>query len=142
MEQVVPDLGRERDHRLDHFARLVEAVRADEPFLASKIEHDVHLLALDAASFDVALDAPPERVEETRAALQRVVGRLLSPSAIVRVQSVPRGDARLSGPTLYERRQALEAADRKARKEKARFDPMVTLAVDVLGASIAEIHAL
>ncbi|MCB9541996.1 MAG: hypothetical protein H6703_06080 [Myxococcales bacterium] len=130
------------DDDMDVFAQLVDALRQHHALGAGRIEHDAYLVSLDheglvlgvlAADFDALL---PDLDR-----LRRVAWAAVGHGFPVDAQRLDRHDPRLDDTrNLYRRRTRRDAAERRARCEAARRDPMVMLISEALDAPVIEIN--
>jgi hypothetical protein len=127
---------------LQTYAALVAQLRANHALAAGRIEQDAYLIKLDHDGLVVGVLASEiDALTLDLDRLRRIAHAAIGSHFAVDIERLGRGDARLDQTrNLYHRRKQREAADRRARSEAARRDPMVMLASEVLDAPVIEIN--
>ena len=122
------------------FAQLMGEVRQRDPFLASEIEQTVFLQAFDADRLVMAASRQDyEGLSRGLPKLEAVIAGVCPVPPEIELVSCPFDDERLSGETLYVRRRRMEKEARARRRESARIDPTILMAVEALEATIIDI---
>ena len=125
---------------MEMFAELVEQLRKRDGFVATEVEQSARLLRFDRDSLGIAV--PEEGWHDLRDGLERlreVVWATVGEGCVVDVRPCPNGDDNLAGETLRQRAQRLTGEKREARRVRARQDPNVRAAVEILDAEIVDI---
>lgn len=133
------------DPDVDPFAAyvaLVEQLKAQNGLSGGRIEHETYLIAFDHEALVIAVpDREHEALQQDLDRLARIVRRAAGDDIELRVEVCPRGDARLDPDrNAYRTRSAQEAAERSARCDAARRDPVIMQLVELLDADVVDIH--
>ncbi|MCB9554430.1 MAG: hypothetical protein H6705_21570, partial [Myxococcales bacterium] len=140
--QVTPIDLDDADDEMEVYAALVGQLRMNHALAAGRIEHDAYLVSLDHDALVVGVLAPDlDALAPDLDRLRRIARAAIGNDYGVRAEALGRGDARLDETrNLYRRRTRREAAERHARCEAARRDPMVMLVSEALDAAVIEIN--
>ena len=141
--ESVPTVRLEIDSGLslvERFARLVAEVDERDPFYASDLRREVRVVACGPEGvFLAAPEADHRTIHGSLGSLREAVTLAWGPATTLELVACPPGDERLAPETLAERAVRLANEKREARRDAAREDRKVQLAVEVLGAEVVEI---
>ncbi len=145
VEQPEPLVARPvdpQDGEFEAYVALVEQLKAHNGLSGGRIEHDTYLVEFTHDSLVVAvLDRDREALQPDLDRLARMVRRAAGDDIALQVITCPRGDRRLDAErNAYRTRAALEAAERAARCDAARRDPIVMQLVELLDADVVDVH--
>ena len=125
---------------LDRYGALLSHLRAVDTFLTSDLEQNSHVVTFTAERVEVAVENTEiALVERAKQAFQKLFGSAEAVESLIVWHPCEVSDPRLSGESLYERRQRRAAAILKQRKVDAEDHESVQLVKEVLGGQVLDI---